>query len=56
MWDLFEGDIKRGAEVTVDGGLSFELPNTKSILGMVVSDSYVYNGFYNVEDNEGVLL
>ena len=39
MWDFVEGDIKRGAEVTVDGELSFELPNPKSLLGTVVSDS-----------------
>ena len=55
MWDLVEGDIKQGAEVNVDGDLSFEFPNPKSFWGAVVSDSSVDNGFYAVEDNEVVL-
>ena len=54
MWDLIEVDIKQGAEVTVDGELSFKLPNPKSFWDTVVSYSYVDNGFYTVEDNEGV--
>ena len=45
MWDLVEGDIKRGTEVTVDGNISFELPNPIFFGGAVVSDSYVSNGF-----------
>ena len=48
MWDLVEVDIKRGAEITVDGELSFELPNPKSFWGTVVSDIYVDNGFYTI--------
>ena len=48
MWDLVEGDIKLGAEVTVDGVLSFELPNPESFWGTAVSDSYVDNGFHTV--------
>ena len=55
MCDFYEGDIKQGAEVTVDGELLFELSNPKSFWGTVVSASYVDNGSYNVEDNEGVL-
>ena len=55
MWYLVEGDIKRGAGVTVNCELWFELPNTNSFRGTVVSDSYVDNGFYIVEDNVGVL-
>ena len=54
MWYLVEGDIKRGAGVTVNCELLFELPNKKSFWGTVVSDSYVDNGFYTVEDNVGV--
>ena len=54
-WDVFEGDIKQGAEVTVDSELSFELPNPKSFWVTVVSDSYADSGLNTVEDNEGVL-
>ena len=39
----------------MDGELSFELPNPKSFWGMVILDSYVDDGFYTVEDNEGVI-
>ena len=45
MWDLIEFDIEQGAEVTVGGELSFELPNPKSFWGTAVSDSYVDNIF-----------
>ena len=55
MWDLVEVDIKRGAEVPMDGEPSFELTNPKLFWVTVVSDSYVNNGFYTVEDIEGVL-
>ena len=50
---MVEGDFKQGAEVTVDGELSFELQNPKSLWGTVFSNSYVDNDFYTVEDNEG---
>ena len=55
MWYLVEGDIKLVAEVTMDGELLFELKNPRWFWGTVVSYSYVNNGFYTVEDNEGVL-
>ena len=55
MWYLVEGDIKRGAGVTVNCELLFELPNKKSFWGTVVSDSYVDTFFNTIEDNEGVL-
>ena len=55
MWDLVEGYIRQVAEVTVDGELSFEYPNPKSFWGTVISDSSVDNGFFTVEDNDGVI-
>ena len=55
MWYLVEGDIKRGAGVTVNCELSFELPTPKSFWGTVVSYSYVNNGFCTVEAHEVVI-
>ena len=49
------GWYQKVSEITVDGELSFELPNPKSFWGTVILDSYVDDGFYTVEDNEGVI-